>query len=190
MDAEDALGDMYTPAPIVTEADKVNDMRSQDRALRERLYFVVKRSSSSAHYQFPQTLVTSPNTKMREYAELSLQSTFKPPCPLTFHFFSNSPALHLAHIYSVSMREKTGCYGVKVFFYRAALLSGAVTPAQENSPVLNSVADFLWARDSELPELLNSETYEAVKPLLFGLIPEVDFNEEYVPGEHEIEQTS
>lgn len=176
---------MYKPAPIITEADKSNDIRSEERALRERLYFLVKRSATSSHYQFPQSLVTSPNTTMRAYAELALQSTFKHPCPITVHFFSNAPSSHLAHVYGHSTQQKSGYYGVKVFFYRAVLLSGSVSSTKTCSELLSSAVDYAWARDSELPDMLSAETYEAVTPLLFGVEHKVDLSPEYIEGDDE-----
>jgi hypothetical protein len=102
---------------------------------------------------------------MREYAELALSSCFPPgggAGRLRAHFISHMPATHLAHAYSDAYQTRTGIFGVKVFFYRAQLISGGVGDDA-------TVADYTWAREGELPSLLSAETYDAVRPALFGV---------------------
>jgi large subunit ribosomal protein L46 len=169
---------MYTPAPIETEADDSGDRRSLNRALRERLYFVMRRTSTANKYQFPQTLAVSDDVPLREYAEMALKSALPPSVALRTHFISNSPAAHLAHTYGLSYQAKTGYYGVKVFFYRAQLISG-VDGTGLAAALGDGGTDFCWARDGELKEVLSTETYRAVQPLLFGTNCKVDLHLEY-----------
>jgi hypothetical protein len=174
---------MYTPAPIETEADASGDRRSINRALRERLYFVMKRNAKTSFYQFPQTLVVSDVVTMREYAELALKSALPPSVALNAFFISNSPAAHLAHEYGPAYQAKTGYFGVKVFFYRAQLVSGGGDDVA--AALKGSSADYAWARAAELPELLSTETYEAIRPLMFGTNDNVDVQIEYPQMEAE-----
>jgi large subunit ribosomal protein L46 len=169
---------MYEPAPIITEADKTNNMRSLNRALRERLYLVIRRTPTASHYQFPQTLTPSPEVSMRAYAELALRSAVpaRSDDPLKTYFISNSPATHVAHVYGAEYQRSTGFYGVKVFFYRAQFLSGSLP---EQPAALPGGADFAWARDEELAQLLSPETHRAIEPILFGVGDKVDVDVEY-----------
>jgi large subunit ribosomal protein L46 len=175
---DEALAEMYEPAPIITEADRTNDMRSLNRALRERLYLVIRRTPNSSHYQFPQTLTPSLEVSMRAYAELALRSAIPAggDDPLKAFFISNTPATHVAHLYRDDYQRSTGFYGVKVFFYRAQLMSGSLP---EGPAALAGGADYAWAREDELPELLSAETYRAVQPILFGVGDKVDLQIEY-----------
>lgn len=168
--------EMYVPAPVETEADERGDVKSLDRALRERLYFLTKRSPKSKLFGFPQTLVTSPDVPMREYAELALLSSFPPgKSSLRVHFISHMPATHLEHAYPREYQEKTGFYGVKMFFYRAQVITGDVGEV--------AVDDYAWARECELEGKVGRETYHAVKPALFGVANEVpDLEVEYEEG--------
>lgn len=169
---------MYVPAPVETDADKRGDTKSLDRSLRERLYFLTKRSAKSKLFAFPQTLVTSPDVPMREYAELALTSSFPPGSrDMRVHFISHMPATHLQHVYGTEFQEKSGFYGVKMFFYRAQVITGGVGDV--------AVADYAWLRESELRESIGSETFQAVRPALFGVTNDVDVEVEYEEGEDE-----
>lgn len=180
---------MYNPAPIYTEADRTNNQRSLNRALRERLYFLVKRSPKATFYQFPQSILPiesddqqqGPRITLRVHAERAFRAVLPivgpddPEVPVPY-FVSNAPACHLAHKYSDAFQEKTGYYGVKIFYYRAEYLRGHL----DDTKPLPSGADFVWARESELPELLSAETFEAVKPILVSVTPRnVEFKQEY-----------
>lgn len=175
--SDEATAAMYEPGPIRTQADERNDTKSLDRALRERLYFVTKRTAKSSKFAFPQTLVTSESVSMREYAELALEASFPPgEHTLRPHFFSNMPAAHLEHVYGDEYQTKTGFYGLKMFFYRAQLIGGDMGRV--------SVADYAWARESELPQLLSEETFRAVDPILFGVGNDLShLNIKYEEGE-------
>lgn len=163
---EDKYADMYTPAPRRTEADEKNDTKSLERALDERLYFVVKRSEKSQNMQFPQVLVSDDGTKMVDYAEQAFKSVTMPGTRPKLHFISYSPACHLEHVYPVRYQQKHDVYGLKIFFYRAILMSGEV------DEIRNGV-DYVWARDRELKGLLGAEYHAAIKPILFGTGPTV-----------------
>lgn len=174
---DDASAAMYEPGPIRTEADERNDTKSLDRALRERLYFVTKRNAKASKFAFPQTLVTSEDVSMREYAELALQASFPPgEHTLRPHFISHMPAAHLEHVYGEDFQAKSGFYGLKMFFYRAQLIGGKMGRV--------AAADYAWARESELPQLLSGETFRAVDPILLGVANDLSgVNVTYLEGD-------
>lgn len=170
-DFSDGVSDAFVPAPRVTEADKKNDTRSLKRALAERLYFVVKHTDG-APYRFPQTLVRDPgedeDTSLVKMAERAFRAVtlaqHRPPV----YYISHRPACHLEHIYPLAYQQKHEVYGVKIFFYRAVLLKGEI-------PEVRNAVDYRWARDCELEEMIGSGYYEAIKPMLFGVGPSIDF---------------
>ncbi|KAI0562294.1 39S ribosomal protein L46 mitochondrial [Gracilaria domingensis] len=163
---DDPVADKYRPAPRVTEADRTNDQKSLDRALKERLYFVIRRTGNSPNMQFPQVLASKDDVTMKEFAESALKSVTVPASRPVFHVISYSPASHLEHVYPPSYQQKHDVYGVKIFFYRVMLLSGDVSPTR-------NCEDYMWARDCELPELLGHEYYASIKPILVGNGPTI-----------------
>lgn len=164
---EDPIADRYVPAPRVSEADKMNDQKSMDRALSERLYFVIRRTEKSKTMQFPQVLATDDRISLKAYAENGLKSVTLPDSRPKFHVISYAPSCHLEHVYPQKYQEKHDVYGVKIFFYRAMLLTGEVKE-------IRNCSDYVWARDCELPDLLGEEYYAAIKPILFGNGPTID----------------
>lgn len=160
-DLSDPQADLYKPAPRRTEADEKGDTKSLERALDERLYFLVRRSAKSRNMQFPQILVSDDGVKMADYAEQAFKNVTIPRTRPSVHFISYSPSCHLEHVYPVKYQQEHDVYGIKIFFYRAMLLSGEV------SGVRNAV-DYVWARESELGNFLSDAYCEAVKPILFG----------------------
>lgn len=164
---EDPQADQYVPAPRVTEADRTNDIKSLERALPERLYFVVSRSDKTDKMTFPQVLVKDDDVKMAHLAENAFKSVTMAASRPKVHFMSFSPACHLEHVYPPKYQEKQDVYGIKIFFYRAMLMSGEI------EGVRNAI-DYAWARDCELPKLLGDEYYSAIKPILFGNGPTIN----------------
>lgn len=163
---EDKQAELYTPGPRVTEADHRNDTKSLERALPERLYFLIRRSAKSKHMQFPQMLAKDDNVTMMRYAQNALNSVTNPETRPKVHFLSHSPSCHLEHVYSLKYQQKHDVYGVKIFFYRAMLMSG-------NIQKIRNGVDYAWARDCELRDLLGDESYRAVKPALLGVGPTI-----------------
>lgn len=161
---EDARAEMYEPAPRITDADRANDVRSLNRALDQRLYFVVKRSEGAKHWQFPQVLATDPNVSMRDYTRQALNSVVPASSRPNLHHLSFVPTCHLEHVFSPHYQQKHDVYGVKIFFYRVMLMSGEIKS-------ITQAADYNWATDEELKSLFSKDYYNAVKPLLVGVGP-------------------
>lgn len=163
---EDPQGDRYEPGPRITEADRTNDRKSVERALPERLYFLVRRTEKSTNMQFPQVLVGDDKVTMSSYAEKAFKGVTVAASRPPVHFLSHSPACHLEHVYPSKYQEKHDVYGVKIFFYRGILMSGKI------EGVRNAV-DYMWARECELGDMLGEEYHAAIKPILFGVGPSV-----------------
>jgi large subunit ribosomal protein L46 len=82
--------------------------------------------------------------------------------PFEAHFIGNAPCAHLKHTYSAAFQNAQGIAGIKIFFYRAQLISGRVTRAR--SPAAD---DFAWVTADELPEYLPPEYYRAIAPVVW-----------------------
>lgn len=165
---EDPQAEMYTPAPRVTQADHDNDTKSLERALSERLYFLIKRSKKSQNMQFPQILVKEDNVNLKDYAEKALKSVTLQSSRPRIHFMSYSPACHIEHIYPPKYQQEHDVYGVKIFFYRGCLLNGEINE-------IRNCEDYVWARESELSQFLGEEYYNGIKPILLGVGPRIEY---------------
>mmetsp|Transcript_11903 Transcript_11903/g.21537 ORF Transcript_11903/g.21537 Transcript_11903/m.21537 type:complete len:262 (-) Transcript_11903:845-1630(-) len=159
---EDKRADTFTPAPRITPDDIANNTQSLNRNLQKHLYFVLKRSENARFYQFPQRL-TDDNESMRESAEKALKAVVGNE--LSVWFIGYCPAAHYVHEYSQEMKIKNGGEfdGVKVFFYRATLISGEVKELRQGK-------DFRWMDADELKQYLAPDYYNAVRDALFGTI--------------------
>eukprot|EP00172_Hildenbrandia_rubra_P003954 Plantae.Rhodophyta-Hildenbrandia_rubra.ctg7117.p1 GENE.Plantae.Rhodophyta-Hildenbrandia_rubra.ctg7117~~Plantae.Rhodophyta-Hildenbrandia_rubra.ctg7117.p1 ORF type:complete len:281 (+),score=47.56 Plantae.Rhodophyta-Hildenbrandia_rubra.ctg7117:79-921(+) len=158
---EDELAKHFVPADRITDADRTNDRKILDRALDKKLYFIVKRTEKSKHYQFPQELVTDPQLRMKEMASRALSAVVPIARPPEIFWWSNAPASHLEHVYPEWFQHKHDVYGIKIMFYRAQLVKGEVSQLRHGH-------DFLWVTDKELPEYFSEEYYDAVLPFLYG----------------------
>lgn len=161
---DDPRAEMYEPAPRITEADKTNDVRSLNRALDQRLYFVVKRTPGAAHWQFPQVLATDPQVSMRDYTKKALHSVVPAVARPEVHYISFVPTCHLEHVFSPQYQAKHDVYGIKIFFYRIMLVKGDIK-------AITQATDYNWATEKELETLFSADYYKAIKPLLFGVGP-------------------
>ncbi|KAK4532582.1 hypothetical protein CCYA_CCYA13G3439 [Cyanidiococcus yangmingshanensis] len=179
----------YEPAPRETEADRTDNRHSLDRKLDRWLFLLVQRKlgpAGRAIWQFPQRNiedgrrnldVESPSPKgstpsslsFRAEAEKALYSFIETSKEdedegesFEAHFIGNAPCAHLKHTYSPAFQKAQHIAGVKVFFYRAQLISGQITgvrpPAAE---------DYAWVTADELPEYLPPEYYRAIAPVVW-----------------------
>lgn len=164
----DPVGDQYEPGPRITEADKTNDVRSLDRALAERLYFVVQ-SGKSERYVFPQIMADDDNVQMVAFAERALKAVTPPESRPKVHFIAPKPASYLEHVFPVEYQKSHQVYGVKIFFYRAILLRGSIE-------TVRNAKDYAWARDVELRDMLGEEYFRAIEPALLGVGPKNNYD--------------
>ncbi|KAH9293773.1 hypothetical protein KI387_041023, partial [Taxus chinensis] len=87
----------FMPAPRVTEADKLNDRRSLQRALDRRLFLIIHGTPYGASedrpvWHFPEKLYAGEET-LRKCAESALQSIIG--CLSNVFFVGNAPCGHL-----------------------------------------------------------------------------------------------
>lgn len=168
-DFHDVLAEQYVPAPRITDADRNNDVRSLERALPERLYFLIKPERSTV-YRFPQAIADDDNVPLWRFAERAFKAVTDPSLRPDIHYIAPRPCCHLEHVYPVSYQQKYDVYGVKIFFYRAVLLIDQTLDSVRNA------SDFRWARECELEELVGPEYYKAIKPALYGVGPSNNYN--------------
>lgn len=165
---KDALAEEYQPGPRITKADHDHDTKSLDRALDERLYFLVKASHNSKVYRFPQILANDDDIKLWDYAKKAFNAVTVLDDRPDVHFIGNRPCCHLEHVFPVKYQQEFDVYGVKIFFYRAVLLNGQI------NQVKNSV-DYIWARETELKDLVGGNYYNSIEPALYGVGPKNNY---------------
>lgn len=161
---DDPQADKYVPAPRVTAADRRCDQRSMNRALDERLYFVVKRSERSPNWQFPQVMATDAGVPLREYTQKALDSVVPAAIRPQVHHISYTPACHLEHVFAPRYQREHEVYGVKIFFFRVMLIKGRID-------AVNQAKDYRWLREAELEGAMGEEYFRAVRPMLVGVGP-------------------
>ena len=155
----------FTTAPRISSADKINDLRSLDRAYSQRLvrafhpdppsessgllcvpsnshmHPTVSPPPPPAHLPLsnnPQVLVVRnketgvwgpPVGRRRadeplvQAAERSIKSAFGDPY-LDVWFLGNAPIGHQLVPYAPAIAAERGCYGERIFYYRAEILAG------------------------------------------------------------------
>ncbi|KAA8497807.1 39S ribosomal protein L46, mitochondrial [Porphyridium purpureum] len=155
--ANQKRGELFVPAPRITEADKTNDLRSLHRKLDRTLYFVLKRTETSEFYQFPQR-VTGDDEKLRDSAEKALKAVLGDQKVQTY-YTTYRPHAHLEYSYSAEYQKKNQVHGVKIFFYPAELITGEVSKLRHG-------VDFLWLTAEELKEYISPQYYKAVEDVL------------------------
>lgn len=165
---EDPLADQYIPAPRVTEADRTNDTKSLERALPERLYFLIK-SERATHYRFPQTIADDDEVRLWTFAERAFKTVTHAASRQSVHYIAPRPCCHLEHVYPVNYQTKYNVYGIKIFFYRAVLLFDQKISVKNNT-------DYVWARACELEQFVGTEYYNGIKPALYGVGPSNNYD--------------
>jgi hypothetical protein len=135
-----------------TEADRKSDVHSLDRKLTERIYLLVREANPiNAHraWAFP--------SSERQSGE-SIRETAQRVCDtlgLQVYFFGNHPCLCWSYNHVKSEREKLGVDRTKIFYVRAALLSGNLTlPAD--------YAEHRWLTRTEMSEHFSNKHYKAL----------------------------
>ena len=157
---EDELAKLFIPAERTTQADKDDNRKSLERALDQKLYFIIKRTEKSKHWQFPQQLIENDETKMKETAENALKAVVPIKNRPQWYWWNYTPSCHLEHVYPKWFQEKHDVYGIMILFYRAQLIKGEIEGLRHGS-------DYLWVTTKELPEYLSAEYYQAIQPFLY-----------------------
>ena len=138
------------------EADATGDRKSDDRMLDRHLLFVVQRKRHDG-----KMIWTLPNTQWKEGETLrqTAERVLKDHVATDpVRILGNAPwGVHLVK-YPSSVRQKTGVFGTKIFFYKAQLLNG-----RQCTP---STADYHWLGRQELSDFLEPDYYNTVKQFL------------------------
>lgn len=141
----------FKPAPRETEADKANDITSTERKLEESLTLLVEQQIGKEKLLLlPQGKVNGSET-LRQAVERVLKEHCGPQ--IDARIYGNAPCGYYRYKYPKDMRDDI--VGAKIFFYRAALLSGAPD---------KSVGKFEWLTKEELNARLSK--FEAYKKSL------------------------
>jgi len=160
-DYEDACNEelaAFTPAPLVTEADRKGDLRSVERHLAQSLVLVVQQKlGSGAKWMMPQGRHRT-GESMRQTAERTLRTVVGPD--IRARFLGNAPWGFYKYKYPKNLRRESGAIGGKVFFYKAVLDGGSVAPPA------GEVSDYKWLTRSELRAQLLSSYYRSVHRFL------------------------
>lgn len=150
----------FTPAPRVTEADKLKDKRSLHRALDRRLYLIVHgtpygASGDNPVWHFPEKLYAKEET-LRKCAESVLQSIIGDLSNV--YFVGNAPCGH--RIVESKQSGHKDPSNFKRFFSKAQVID------YQKSYDIRKCNDFLWLSKDELLEYFDAEEQEYLKKML------------------------
>jgi hypothetical protein len=140
-------------------ADKINDVRSLDRAYTQRLVLLVK-DKKDGTWGFPSGIAPA-GDKLKFAAEKTLRGALVDDPALDLWYVGNSPVGHLLEVYSPEKQAATGCYGAKVFFYRAEILGGRLR--LNESKDYNDIA---WLARDECETYLDRPLYKYIHQVI------------------------
>jgi large subunit ribosomal protein L46 len=141
------LPEGYTPAPIVTEADKTGELQTHNRKLQERLYLTIPSADDPSKWIFPTVLVKDEETLLAaaKRAVKQVGPTMDIWCP------SNCP-----WAVDLSVHNKPeGFFGTKTFFLKVQHDEGDADISKQ----------FAWLSRTEMAERVREQ--EGVKASKF-----------------------
>uniref|UniRef100_A0AAV1TN52 Nudix hydrolase domain-containing protein n=1 Tax=Peronospora matthiolae TaxID=2874970 RepID=A0AAV1TN52_9STRA len=161
-DPDELVGAGFHLAPRETEDDAMNNRKSLNRALKGRVFLLVKRSEGemedekSVKYSwfFP-VGAKMDGEKMRDAANRHVHETVGDEmrtAPMGFGPMGYVKYLH---------EEKEAVDGTKVFFYKSQLLGGEVALNQDKA------VDYVWVTRDELAEYLDPE----IADYIYKIVP-------------------
>jgi hypothetical protein len=109
-------------APRFSAADKIGDTRSLDRAYSSRLLLLLRAAGGGA-WGLPST-VAHEGEPLVQAAERGLRAAFGADAHLEVWYVGRMPVGHWLRAYPPEEAAAKGCYGERVFVYRAELLEG------------------------------------------------------------------
>ncbi|KAB7504557.1 39S ribosomal protein L46, mitochondrial [Armadillidium nasatum] len=148
----------------VTDADKLNDMTSLNRALDRSLYLTISQKLGSQHqWVFPQTKWI-PGETLRQ----SCERIVKDICgsKIKVKILGNSPCGFYKYKYSKEMRKDEGFIGAKVFFFTGHVLAFDTQGKLDINKDIFS--DYLWLTQDELSTKLGKSYYQAVSSFIIS----------------------
>jgi len=145
-------------SPRITKDDELDNRKSLNRKLAQRLYLIVKKPRTEHAWQFPQG-GREPGETMRQCCEREL----KEECgkKLRVYYGSNAPAAFYSYVYPKEAQEKYNAHGAKVFFYHAQYLGGSLELDK------NELTDYLWVTKAEVEDYFSPEFNELAQKMLW-----------------------
>lgn len=150
-------------APRTTPADEIGDTRSLDRAYTQRLALLVKDASSGA-WGLPEGARLE-GEPMVQAAQRCLRQAWGADPALDLWYIGRAPVGHVLRVYSPEEQAASGCYGAKVFIYRAELIAGRFRlPAAGGG----RYSDFGWYTRDEAEGVLARPLWKYLHQVIAG----------------------
>lgn len=140
-------------APIQTEADKKNDIKSVERKLDDTLVFLCDHKLGKDNLMLLPQGKWNEGETLRQTAERIVSE--KCGSDIKVHFYGNAPIGFYRYKYPMPDRKDT--VGAKVFFFRAVYKGGNVADPKQK---------FMWINDEEMQGKVKDSYYEAVKSFM------------------------
>lgn len=145
-----------------TAADEKKDNKSLNRKLEENLVLVIKQKLGHEDFWIlPQGLWINNGETLRGTAERTLMELFGNS--LKVRYYGNAPCGFYKYKYPKEKREQSGVEGMKIFFFKAALLDGTIEKK-------NDWTDYEWATVKELNNKLIQPYKKNVKLFLSNYV--------------------
>ncbi|XP_051004705.1 39S ribosomal protein L46, mitochondrial [Acomys russatus] len=148
----------FKPGARVTEADKKNDRTSLHRKLDRNLVLLVREKLGDQDVWMLPQVEWQPGETLRGTAERALTTLSENN--MEAKFLGNAPCGHYKFKLPKAMRTETDL-GVKVFFFKAMLLTGDFVQAKKGHHV--------WASKDELGDYLQPKYLAQVRRFLLDL---------------------
>ncbi|TMW55459.1 hypothetical protein Poli38472_010341 [Pythium oligandrum] len=150
---EDIVGAGFHLAPRETEDDKNDNRKSLNRALKGRVFLIVKNNAPDAKFPwfFP-VGEKQDEEKMRDAALRQLGEYCG--SELEVYPVGYAPMGYVKYLHDDATKQASGFDGTKVFFYKSQVIVGDVK--------LNAAhaSDYLWVTQSELNEYFEKDVAE------------------------------
>ncbi|KAH7472340.1 hypothetical protein PRIC1_005203 [Phytophthora ramorum] len=154
-DPEEVVGAGFHLAPRETEDDASNNRKSLNRALKGRVFLLVKNDQKDAKYPWFFPLGDKQDAeKMRDSALRHVSETVGDELEATP--VGNAPMGYVKYLHE----DDAEFDGTKVFFYKSQLLYGDVALNQDKA------SDYLWVTRDELSEYLDPEIADYVQKMV------------------------
>ncbi|KAL1774373.1 39S ribosomal protein L46, mitochondrial [Sigmodon hispidus] len=149
----------FKPGPRVTEADKKNDQTSLNRKLDRNLVLLVKEKLGDQEFWMLPQVEWQPGETLRGTAERILATLSENN--MEAKFLGNAPCGHYKFKLPKAIRTESDI-GVKVFFFKAVLLTGDL-------PQAGKKARHVWVSKEELGDYLQPKYLAQVRRFLLDI---------------------
>ena len=145
-------------APRITAADQIHDVRSLDRAYSQRLALVMKETTTN-QWMFPGGEVYE-GEPIRQAAERWMKTYFGNDSKVELWYLGNSPIGHYLRVYPPEIQKQLQCYGEKIYYYRAEILSGRFRLPKKTEKRTLPYTDFQWLTRDETETVFDRPFYK------------------------------